>query len=682
MKRLFMGYILFSLVGLSLAYLMVGVYLAWVFDQDVDHLFFVQHFWWLRANFPAAADMSFVILGGGVIAGLGLALAVVSESLSTFGVTHWQSKAELRKNKMMETPGSGFLLAKTAGKTSNAPFICSKQYPHCMIVAPTGRGKGRGFVIPNLLTFKGSTVTLDVKGENFEKTARCRVAMGDKVFRFAPTSFKVRSHRYNPLLRIYQMPNEDQRMFELDKMANLFLQTENPANQSLLRGGITAFIAAGMLAFQRGTPTMGEIYRIVNGGGNEFGPQYALYAIEAKHKAVKLIWTSLSKMNEKTLSSFISLLNNSGLDPWKNAHFDRMTNTSDFDFDALRKEPHSIYLTIRSQDIEPLAGLIRLFFSDLIATLEHHEPDPETEPWPVMIIMDEFHKLGKMPIVADGITTLRSYGGRLAIITQTIPKLDEIYGRNERLSLEGGAGIKSYMTPSEELTIENLSDACGMTTKRRVQKSRQVGFFQRTTMTERTEEVPLLTQDEARRMDKDDVVLVIDGDMPVKSKAIVYYDDPYLNKLYKDQSGPYPERDATADRLDDLEAGRPAYRVETADEAPGADQQRENLDKYLQLLKEAAAAAEKQVEDLRDVIQAGEKVAPQPVSQTRAALKPKVQPGQFQFALPNLENHETEAGDDVDQETQPGGGVDQEAEPDDDAVQETQPDDDLQGKSL
>ncbi|SMD13476.1 hypothetical protein [Primorskyibacter flagellatus] len=129
MKRLFMGYMLFSLVGLSLAYLMVGVYLAWVFDRGVDHLFFVQNFWWLRANFPAAADMSFVILGGGVIAGLGLALAVVSESLSTFGVTHWQSKAELRKNKMLETPGSGFLLAKTAGKTSKAPFICSKQYP-------------------------------------------------------------------------------------------------------------------------------------------------------------------------------------------------------------------------------------------------------------------------------------------------------------------------------------------------------------------------------------------------------------------------------------------------------------------------------------------------------------------------------------------------------------------------
>ena len=34
-----------------------------------------------------------------------------------------------------------------------------------------------------------------------------------------------------------------------------------------------------------------------------------------------------------------------------------------------------------------------------------------------------------MPIVAESIKTLRSFGGNLAIVTQTIPALDEIYGR-------------------------------------------------------------------------------------------------------------------------------------------------------------------------------------------------------------------------------------------------------------
>lgn len=55
-------------------------------------------------------------------------------------------------------------------------------------------------------------------------------------------------------------------------------------------------------------------------------------------------------------------------------------------------------------------------------------------------MLDEFDKLGKMPIVAESIKTLRSYGGNLAIVTQTVPALDEIYGQNVRLSLKVAQG--------------------------------------------------------------------------------------------------------------------------------------------------------------------------------------------------------------------------------------------------
>ena len=57
---------------------------------------------------------------------------------------------------------------------------------------------------------------------------------------------------------------------------------------------------------------------------------------------------------------------------------------------------------------------------------------------------------------------------------QTIPALDEIYGENTRHSLQGGAGVKLYLTPSEQKTIEELSQAVGKTTKRVVTRSRAV----------------------------------------------------------------------------------------------------------------------------------------------------------------------------------------------------------------
>jgi len=161
-----------------------------------------------------------------------------------------------------------------------------------------------------------------------------------------------------------------------------------------------------------------------------------------------------------------------------------------------------------------------------------------------MIMLDEFNRLGKMPIVLDSIETLRSYRANLAIVTQTIPALDEIYGENARRALQGNAGIKLYLTPSDEKTIEELSKAVGKTTKRVVTRSRSVGRnpFAGRSMSERTEETALLPEDEARRMDLDDIVLVVDAQMPVRTKRIKYYEDRFFKQIFDKQSGdlPYP----------------------------------------------------------------------------------------------------------------------------------------------
>jgi type IV secretion system protein VirD4 len=164
-----------------------------------------------------------------------------------------------------------------------------------------------------------------------------------------------------------------------------------------------------------------------------------------------------------------------------------------------------------------------------------------------MIMLDEFDRLGKMPIVAESIKTLRSFGGNLAIVTQTIPALDEIYGENTRRSLQGGAGVKLYLTPSEQKTIEELSQAVGKTTKRVVTRSRAVGRnpFEGRSVSERTEDTPLLTEDQVRRMDLDEVILVIDAQMPIRARRIKYFEDPALKVLHAGQAGsfPYPDED-------------------------------------------------------------------------------------------------------------------------------------------
>jgi type IV secretion system protein VirD4 len=542
------GVLSLVLVGLAMGYVVATGFLILRYGLSPTHFdvtLLAREYRSLGATAPRDFLWVNLILAGFGVAALMLSVTLLGEALTRFGTTHWQTKVEMKRNGFFAKPGGGFLLGKMGPAKSKRPFLVSKTFPHALIVAPTGRGKGVGFVIPNLLTYKGSAVVLDVKGENFRETSRFRASLGDKVFRFAPTDWDRPTHRYNPLARLAAMTNPDRQQMELKLTAKLFLQTDNEKLSGLLAGGIDLFVAAGLLAFERGVPTIGEIYRITASGGDK-QKEYLKRALEVKNTSAKLIFERMASTNNDTLTSYLSLLMTSGLDTWDNRAIDAATATSDFSFRDIRRRPHSIYLVVESEMIRPLAPLIRLFFSDLIASLQAQEPGDD-EPWPVMIMLDEFDRLGKMPIVAESIKTLRSFGGNLAIVTQTIPALDEIYGENTRRSLQGGAGVKLYLTPSEQKTIEELSQAVGKTTKRVITRSRAVGRnpFEGRSVSERTEDTPLLTEDQARRMDLDEVILVIDAQMPIRARRIKYFEDPALKVLHGGQAGsfPYPDED-------------------------------------------------------------------------------------------------------------------------------------------
>jgi type IV secretion system protein VirD4 len=72
---------------------------------------------------------------------------------------------------------------------------------HVLCFAPTRSGKGVGLVVPTLLTWPGSCIVHDIKGENWNLTAGFRSHHG-RVLLFDPTN--VHSAAYNPLLEVRQ----------------------------------------------------------------------------------------------------------------------------------------------------------------------------------------------------------------------------------------------------------------------------------------------------------------------------------------------------------------------------------------------------------------------------------------------------------------------------------------------
>ncbi len=74
-----------------------------------------------------------------------------------------------------------------------------------MAFAPTRSGKGVGLVVPTLLTWPGSAVIHDIKGENWQLTAGWRSRFSHCLL-FNPTD--PRSAAYNPLLEVRRGAHE------------------------------------------------------------------------------------------------------------------------------------------------------------------------------------------------------------------------------------------------------------------------------------------------------------------------------------------------------------------------------------------------------------------------------------------------------------------------------------------
>ena len=164
-----------------------------------------------------------------------------------------------------------------------------------------------------------------------------------------------------------------------------------------------------------------------------------------------------------------------------------------------------------------------------------------------MMMIDEFQQMGAMPYLERAIHSLAAYGGRVAMIAQSLASLDRIYGPEGRESLENGAGLKLYITPRDQRTVREVSAAVGSTTREAVTHvyGRNKGILGATSSSSRFEERPLLSETEARTMDPDEVIILASPQHPIRAKRIKYFEDPLFKGLADRQAGrnhPYPPR--------------------------------------------------------------------------------------------------------------------------------------------
>ena len=84
---------------------------------------------------------------------------------------------------------------------------------------------------------------------------------------------------------------------------------------------------------------------------------------------------------------------------------------------------------VNPEDLHRLRPVLNLFFQQAIGlqTRELPERNPALK-YQVMMLLDEFTALGRIPIIAEAISYLPGYNVRVVLVIQTPAQLREVYG--------------------------------------------------------------------------------------------------------------------------------------------------------------------------------------------------------------------------------------------------------------
>ena len=439
---------------------------------------------------------------------------------SWYGDARWASGWEIIRARLHAK--RGLLLGKKGGR-----YLINDEPLHTLVAAPTRSGKGVGVVIPNLLTWNGSVVVLDIKKENYTLTAGYR-AKHQEVHMWSPMD--ERSARYNPFDFVAKRgPN---RITDLQKLAQILLPRPDHGETMWVNEAQSLFLGIALLVLDDSDmpSTLGQVYRILMADARLTKIAEEALDNEALDPACHAALANYKNKAEKERSGVKSSLTSS-LALWANPNIDAATSGSDFDLRQFRRKRSSVYVGVGQDQLLTLAPLLNMFFQQAVAELSKSLPATD-EPHEVLFLIDEFPMLGAMPTLQKGLALLAGYKIRIVLITQGLGQLDEIYGRQATEGILQNCAVQVFFASNDDTTTNYVSARLGSKTVR-VRSQSQSQDWSYTTSTSYIAR-PLLPPEEVRRLDPKKALIFKETSRPVLAEKIRYYEDTQLIKLLFD----------------------------------------------------------------------------------------------------------------------------------------------------
>jgi type IV secretion system protein VirD4 len=331
-----------------------------------------------------------------------------------------------------------------------------------MVFAATGAGKGLGIVIPSLLTYRGSMVVTDPKGENYAITRRHRSTVG-KVRMLNPRDL-VHSDRFNPLdmIRRGHLTDVD------DAMALAKLMVKPDAREAHWDDKATEILQALILHTLQepaASRTLATVRKLSTGGRETFIETLQEIATQSPSVAAREIaqgaFSSAIDDQGNFTPEFSSILSNvqKATKPWSGgAPAGVLSSSSTFDLSDLTDGVVTLYLCVDEDLLNVYDRWLRVMVGCILNTMTRAKANRPKRK--VVLLLDECAVLGPLETLESQAGLLRAYCTPV-LIWQNMPQIYKIYGQDAAKAFLANASARVFFGINDNDTAQYVAAMLG-----------------------------------------------------------------------------------------------------------------------------------------------------------------------------------------------------------------------------
>jgi len=485
--------------------------------------------WWFHyeAYAPAVFNKAGALAAASGFLGCGAAVAGSlwrarqSGQVTTYGSARWASGAEVRRAGLLSD--AGVFLGSLAGAD-----LRHDGPDHVMVFAPTRSGKGVGLVIPTLLSWTGSAVIHDIKGENWSLTAGWRSRFSHCLL-FNPTD--ARSARYNPLLEVRRGVNE---VRDVQNIADILVDPEGALERrNHWEKTAHALLVGAMLhiLYAEEEKTLARVATFLSDPARSFvatlrAMMTTPHLGDSVHPVVASAARELLNKSDNERSGVLSTAM-SFLALYRDPTVAEVTSRCDWRIEDLvgAERPISLYLVIPPSDISRTKPLVRLVLNQIGRRLTERLQGGEQRQ--LLLVLDEFPALGRLDFFETALAFMAGYGIRAFLIAQSLNQIEKAYG--EHNSILDNCHVRVAFATNDERTARRISDALGTATEQRAMRNyaghRLAPWLAHVMVSRQETSRPLLTPGEVMQLPATDELILLSGTPPIRARKMRYYED-------------------------------------------------------------------------------------------------------------------------------------------------------------